>query len=38
MDHLGPLIIPDGTTANMNYMLHIIHTEAVRILCEVMGV
>ena len=38
MDHLGPLIIPDETNANMNYILHITHTEEVRILCEVMGV
>ena len=35
--HLGPLIIPDGTTAHANSNMRIAHTKEVRLFCEATG-
>ena len=36
--HLGPFIIPDGTTAHANSNIQIVHTEEVRLFHEATGV
>ena len=36
-DHLGTLIITDGTTAHNNYTMHINNTKAVYLFREIMG-
>ena len=36
--HLGPIIIPDGTTTHVDSNMQIMHTRKVRLLSEVIGV